>query len=751
MNRIVTLVATTALCTSTMAQALIDRYLTDALTYTNIVTSTDQVSNPRDLDFKPNTNELWVMLRGGSGGGAMVIVEKAGLPGQTDEYRKDSHSGHFMIQASAMAFSPNSEFAAVSEVQNTSSPTSTFMGPALWNSDLDIFATVFQNNWVSGMPLGSHIQMLHQSPFAMGIAADSAKVYWVMDGHFGNIVRYDFVQDHGPGYDYHGAGKIWRYTDVLVTRVPNIPSHMVLDRENGWLYFIDGGAKQVKRMNVWSGSETGNLPAPDTSLEPLASYKRVEGATVETIATWTTQPCGMDYAQGRLIVSDHTNGDIRVYDVSGTPTQIGTIATGQTGIMGVKIGPDGRIWFVNNTGNKVVRIDPTPLQDDAAVVGIVAPVVSTYTQGFYSIEDAICGPSVTPIATIKNNGSNTLSSLTIEYGLDDDAPTSYSWSGTLAAGEMVDVTLPVLPSSSGAHALTVRTSQPNGNADPNPNNDRMDGSYRSIDPVQPIPFTEGFDATVFPPAGWQYVHFNPNNYMSRNATVGGFGFSTGCMKMDNYSGDMDITGQLDYLLMPRVDLTNASAGTQLEFALAHRQYNTSSTDRLMVQASTDCGGTWSTLYDKQGALLSTGTPTTGTFTPNAAQWRTEFVDLASVVGQPEVLFMFVNLSDFGNNIYVDDINIGTSVGIIENHGAFGVQVFPNPSNGQLQVTLPNENLGRIAVKVFALDGTLVHGENWGATIGGMRGLDVGRLAKGSYLLELASEHGRIARERIVIQ
>ena len=114
MNRIATLLACTALCTSTMGQALIDRYLTDALTYTDIVTSADQVSNPRDLDFKPNTNELWVMLRGGSGGGAFVIVHNAGLPGQTDEYRKDSHSGHFMIQASAMAFSPNAEFAAVS-------------------------------------------------------------------------------------------------------------------------------------------------------------------------------------------------------------------------------------------------------------------------------------------------------------------------------------------------------------------------------------------------------------------------------------------------------------------------------------------------------------------------------------------------------------------------------------------------------------------------------------------------------------
>ena len=123
----------------------------------------------------------------------------------------------------------------------------------------------------------------------------------------------------------------------------------------------------------------------------------------------------------------------------------------------------------------------------------------------------------------------------------------------------------------------------------------------------------------------------------------------------------------------------------------------------------------------------------------------------SVIGQPDVLFMFVGTSDFGNNVYVDDINIGLSVGIAEDPGTFGVQVFPNPTNGQLQVTLPDEGLGRINVKVFSVEGTLVHSTNWSAGNGGVRDLDLSQLAKGSYLLELASEHGRIARERIVVQ
>lgn len=727
----------------------LDRYLSDPLTYTNIVTSTDQVSMPRDLDFKPNSNELWVMNKGTSNGGSMVIVSNTGAPNQTDVFKKDTHSGHFMVEASAMAFSENGEWAAVSEVQNTSSGNSTFMGPGLWSGDRALFATVFQNNWVSGLPLGSHLDMLHQSPFAMGIASDSAKVYWVMDGHFGNIVRYDFVEDHGPGYDDHGAGKIWRYIDVPVTRVAGKPSHMAIDHENRWLYYIDGVSKQIRRLAMDSGAETGNLTVPATSNEPLASYKKVEGATVEVVDTWTSgQPCGMDYTDGRLIVSDNTTGDIKLYDVSGLPTLMGTIATGQPGIMGLEIGPDARIYFANYTGNKVVRIDPLPMPDDAAITAIVSPVVTTTTSNFFSSAYDMCAGSLAPVVTLTNAGINDITSAEIHFHINGGAATTYNWSGMLVPGASVDVTLPSVTVVNGAQQLNVWTEMPNGMDDMNPLNDELHGSYRVVDPVLSLPYTQDFSGTTFPPSGWNYVHFNPNNQFTR-ATVSGYGNGSGSAKMDHFSGDMDITGQLDYLMLPRLDLSAAPTGTLLQFSVAHRQYNTGSNDRLRVKVSTDCGGTWSTVYDKAGSTLSTAPAGTSAYTPTATQWRTESVDLSTVVGEADVLLMFESLSDFGNNVYIDDVNVGGVVSVGELNTA-SFEVYPNPSTGLFQVRT-SIAMANTDMRVVAMDGRLVSRQRWTAAAGATMELDLSGTAPGNYLLVLTGEGGARSQARLVVE
>lgn len=105
--------------------------------------------------------------------------------------------------------------------------------------------------------------------------------------------------------------------------------------------------------------------------------------------------------------------------------------------------------------------------DDAGINGITDP------------SGNICASSttITPTVTLENNGTNTLTSVTINYNLDGGTNQTYSWSGSLASGSTVNVTLPSITTTTGTHTFNASTSNPNGNADGNTGNDADVSSF----------------------------------------------------------------------------------------------------------------------------------------------------------------------------------------------------------------------------------------------------------------------------------
>jgi len=731
------------------AQNYIDNYLSGTPTYTTIASSSNSVSLPRDLDFKPYTNELWVANRGGVNGSSMVIVYNAGQANQVTEYRKDTHSDHFMIYGSAIAFGDNGDWGSTGEIKNTNVPASTFMGPALWSSDTSVFARVFQNNWDPAKPLGSHLDMIHQSPFSMGIAHDSGNIYWVSDGHNGNLCKYDFGTDHSPGYDDHSNGKIWRYTDVPLTRQVNIPGHMVLDKGTGWLYIVDAGTKKLKRVNTKTGSISGTLSVPSTSVEALDGYWSVTGAQVQALDSFlTSQPSGVDVYNGRLIVSDYNTGDIHVYNIAGaTPVKMGTIVTGQSGIMGVKIGTDGKIWFVNYTQNTVVRINAaTVVNNDVAIEQITSPSINNAKADYYHPGFNQCAASVSPVVILKNYGANTLTTATITYQIDNGTPGTYAWAGNLATNASVSVALPSISSGDGSHKLIVTASNPNSTTDANPANNRKEGAFRSRTSVSNYPFRESFSSATFPPAGWAYIGHNVYNEMSHVPSVGSYGSNNGSIRMDHYSSYEDISGQRDYLILPRINLSSAPSGVGLGFAVAYAGFDPSSNDELAVMASTDCGNTWNQIFSKSGAALSTAPSTTVEYVPVDSEWRNEVIPLAAYAGQSNVMLMFVSTSNHGNNMFLDDINIASGLGV-QQINADQVSIYPNPTSGKLNIEL--NNLPQSAqVSVFDVVGREIKTSNNAINASRIE-IDLSDQPNGIYLIKV-SAGGRNYQQKISV-
>lgn len=337
----------------------LDGYVNTAFTISQIAGSSNQLNKPTDLDFHPvlTNKELWVVNKGTEAtGSSTVTINNAGEAGQTSVYRQDGNAWHFMSLTTGLAFSQNGNFGTSPGVFDSNHDGGTaYTGPALWSSNMNIYAQPSGGN-------GSHLDMLHESPYCQGIAAESDNVFWVFDGYNNDIVRYDFGGDHGPGNDDHSDGVVRRYSDDAVAKDPanTIVSHLILDDYSQWLYVVDHGNNRVIRIDINTGSEGGAPSYP--SNEALIEYTRYTGYTQETVVTGLDKPAGIDVIQNRMIVSEFTSGDIIIYDITTLPAvELERIATGKSSVQGIKIGPDGRIWFVDQNTNGVYRIETATL------------------------------------------------------------------------------------------------------------------------------------------------------------------------------------------------------------------------------------------------------------------------------------------------------------------------------------------------------------------------------------------------------
>lgn len=333
---------------------LVDVLVSSGGTPEVIGTAADGLDFPRDLDFHPDLSrsELWVInTNSATTGGSTVTYRSAGQDGQMAEWLRDGNAWHFMSLPTGIAFSAdNTNFATSPGVFDANHDGGLpFTGPTLWSSDPAIYAQPSGGN-------GSHLDMLHTTPLGQGIAWETGNVFWVSDGHTGDVVRYDFVDDHGPGNSYHGDAMVTRYPEVPVNSISDeLPGHLVLDHATGWLYVIDAANGEVNRLDIASGT-VGGTPA-FTALESLTFYGQKTGCTVEQVAFGLSEPVGIEVFEDRLLVSDHATAEVVVYDLAtaGFP-EVGRISTSADRIMGIRIGPEGHLWYTDAGREEVVRL-----------------------------------------------------------------------------------------------------------------------------------------------------------------------------------------------------------------------------------------------------------------------------------------------------------------------------------------------------------------------------------------------------------
>ncbi len=255
-----------------------------------------------------------------------------------------------------------------------------------------------------------------------------------------------------------------------------------------------------------------------------------------------------------------------------------------------------------------------------------------------------------------NSGLNPLENIDICYQLNNDAEVCELYTGTLMAEDTLLYTFstPYTISENGEYMLSTWVSHPNEIL-------RYDDSTFISGPIYldngiGIPFTERFIQRELPEF-WSTI--SPMDDIGWSIIItgqrdGGTGF-VATMPFENYGNNNATNGNLDYLNLIPMDLSNASGKIAFDFDLAY--FYAGRDDGLLIEVSTDCGATFQdTIYEKYGNELSTSF-TSFEFPENNTNWSREELDISQYAGLEKVIFRFVGVNGSGSNLYIDNINV----------------------------------------------------------------------------------------------
>lgn len=347
-----------------LGQQNLDAYINqpDSNKFVVVASASNSLSSPIDLDFYPDQskrpNELWILNQGAyNAGGSTVIVSKANQSTRTWKYVKDGNAWHFMAMASSMAFG-DSNWATAQDILDANRSTGKYTGPTLWSGNLSIYGVI--GNPSTTQFNGSHLDMIHQSPYGKGIAFEKDNVFWVMDGYDGTLKRYEFGEDHGPGQEYHGDGGVRVYSELKFTRSSTLPCHIVIDQKRKYLYGCDALGKRVFRVDITTGAYNADISKVNSEILDGGYYEFTGLSKQDSLIKGLSTPVGIDIYGERLIVTDNGTDEIIIYDLLNNCKELGRIKltyAANPDPMGVKVGPDGRIYFVDKTNKKAYMID----------------------------------------------------------------------------------------------------------------------------------------------------------------------------------------------------------------------------------------------------------------------------------------------------------------------------------------------------------------------------------------------------------
>ncbi len=284
---------------------------------------------------------------------------------------------------------------------------------------------------------------------------------------------------------------------------------------------------------------------------------------------------------------------------------------------------------------------------DIGVKSIIYP-----TEDVHVCDDSL---SVSVQVEVENTGLINENNFQVKYQYGNQPVVSMNYTNNLATGNFTTVSFPPFYiAASSIENLKVWTEL---NTDSTFCNDTAAITVQVNNTFASLPYAEDFESGIFPSSNFSITNFDNNRTWESINVTGANGQNTNAAYVNNYA--YNSRGEKDWINIPAIDLTNFNANNtvSLLFDVAYRTFGTSYFDSLIVEVSSDCGVTYTPMYIKSGSLLSTGGNSNSSWAPSAANdWRSEQIDLSGFIGGT-VFVRFINSCDYGQNLYLDNINI----------------------------------------------------------------------------------------------
>lgn len=318
-------------------------------------------------------------------------------------------------------------------------------------------------------------------------------------------------------------------------------------------------------------------------------------------------------------------------------------------------------------------LEPEPVANDLGIKEIITPGPSQCQQAF------------TPAVEVKNYGNNAITSARITLRRNAVLQQTKDFVLDLDPLETTIVTFATQTLSPANYSFEFEITLTNNTTD-GKTADNKQQIVTHIPESIPTPFSEDFTVT---PASWTIRNFDQLfTWESKTAPNGNASNKAMTVNFYDYENSQ---GEFDILTTPVFDLTGVQTA-YFVFDVAYSQFQ-GSQDALKIYVMEDCNtdllqGT--EVYSKSGSVLATAPSSSVAFTPNgAAQWRKEVVNINQFIGQSNVQLTFVAVNDWGNNLYIDNINLVTSA---EEDLALTAIISPSP------VACVNDVVPRLKVK-----------------------------------------------------